>query len=176
MDFDHAAGVYSEGWGTNAVRVVKHTRHVFFVKPDLFVIADTLEPKDEAVHTYEALFHLDAEEATADGLRVATQGKGPSLSLAAFGADGVSVVKGQKEPVVQGWLPDSSSGYGGIRPIPTAIFRKQATGKTTVLYALFPSAGAAAFPVKELRVDGNTLTVTRTDGPEKTVTFAPCAD
>lgn len=174
--FDHAAGVYSEGWGTNAARVVKHTRHVFFVKPDLFVVADTLEPADEAVHTYEALFHLDAEEVKVDGLQVATQNKEANLALSAFGADSVSVIKGQKEPVVQGWLPDSSGGYGGIRPIPTAVYRKQAKGKTTVLYALFPSAATAACPVKGLRVEGSTLTVTRTDGVEKKVTFAPCAD
>jgi len=142
-DFDHAVAVYDEGWGTHAVRLVKHTRHVFFVKPDLFVIADELEPKDDQPHTYEALFHLDAEDAKADGLQVVTQGKGPFLTVSAFGAESVTIVKGQKAPVVQGWLPDSSSGYGGIRPIPTAIYRKQATGKTTLLYALFPSAEPA---------------------------------
>ena len=170
--FDHAAAVYDEGWGSNSVRLVKHTRHVFFVKPDLFVIADELEPKDAQTHIYEALFHLDAEDVKVDGLQVATQGKGPVLTLLAFGAEDVAVIKGQKEPVVQGWLPDSSSGYGGVRPIPTAVYRKRAQGKTTLYYVLSPSATPAACPVKDVRLAGDTLKVTRTDGSEKSLRFS----
>ena len=162
--FDHAAAVFEEGWGTNAARIVRHTRHVFFVKPDLFVIADELEPLDGQPHLYETLFHFDAPDVRVDGLQVATLGEGPSLSVAAFGADGVSVVKGQTEPVVQGWLPDSSAGYGGVRPIPTAIYRKQAAGTVRQLYALVPAAGAPAMPVAALSMDESALTVTRTNG------------
>ena len=169
--FDHAAAVYDEAWGPKSERLVKQTRHVFFVKPDLFVIADAFEPEDEQPHTYEALFHLDASDVKVEGLQVATQNKGPNLTLLAFGADGVSIVKGQKEPVVQGWLPDSSEGYGGIRPIPTAVYRKHAQGKTTMLYALVPSAAAAACPVKALQLSGANLTVTFLDGREKNIQF-----
>ncbi len=175
-EFDHAAAVYDEGWGPKAERRVKQTRHVFFVKPDLFVIADELEPRDDQPHTYEALFHLDAAEARADGLQVVTQNKGPNLTIQAFGAEGVSIVKGQKEPVVQGWLPDSASGYGGIRPIPTAVYRKTASGKTVMLYALCPSAAVAACPVKELRLVDATLKVTFADGTEKSLRFQTAAD
>ncbi|HQA39656.1 MAG TPA: hypothetical protein PLW27_12145, partial [Kiritimatiellia bacterium] len=135
-----------------------------FVKPDLFVIADELEALDGQPHLYETLFHFDAPDVRVDGLQVATLGEGPSLSVAAFGADGVSVVKGQTEPVVQGWLPDSSAGYGGVRPIPTAIYRKQAAGTVRQLYALVPSAGAPAMPVAALNMDEAALTVTRKDG------------
>jgi hypothetical protein len=174
--FDHAAAVYDEGWGSNAVCAVRHTRHVFFVKPDLFVIADELEPKDEAVHSYEALFHLDAEEVKVDGLQVATQNKGANLTLLAFGTDGVTIIKGQKEPVVQGWLPDSSSGYGGIRPIPTAVYKKQAQGNVVMLYALFPSASSAPCPVTDVRLANSTLTVTRGHGSETVLPFLPCAE
>ncbi len=170
--FDHAAAVYDEGWGPQALRLATHTRHAFFVKPDLFVIVDELSPNDDQPHTYEAFFHLDAEDAKAEGLRVFTQGPGPSLTLAAFGPDGVEIVKGQTEPVVQGWVPDSSAGYGGVRPIPTAIYRKRAAGKTTLLYALCPGAGAAACPVKGLRLADDTLTVTRSDGTVNAVRFS----
>ncbi|HWH69666.1 MAG TPA: alginate lyase family protein, partial [Candidatus Sulfotelmatobacter sp.] len=41
--FDHVAARYDEGWGPKASRVLRQTRHVFFLKPDLFVIADELE-------------------------------------------------------------------------------------------------------------------------------------
>ena len=166
-EYDYAAATYDEGWGSNAVRTVKHTRQVFFVKPDFFVVADELEPSDEAPHTYEALFHLDAEDAAVDGLQVVTRGDGPVLTLQAFGAGDVRIVKGQKEPDVQGWLPDSSAGYGGVRPIPTAIYRTQAQGKVTVLYALVPSASAAASPVKALHLADGALHIRFADGSEK---------
>jgi hypothetical protein len=167
--FDHASAVYDEGWGPKAERLIKQTRHVFFIKPDLFVIADELEPKDDQPHTYEALFHLDAEDVKVDGLQVVTQNKGPNLTLMAFGAECVTIVKGQKDPVVQGWLPDSSSGYGGIRPIPTAIYRKRAQGRTLMLYALYPSATPAPCPVKELQFADSTLKVLFVDGSEKSL-------
>jgi hypothetical protein len=170
--FDHAAAVYEEGWGTNAAKIVRHTRHVFFVKPDLFVIADELEPADGQSHSYDTLFHFNTDDVTVEGLTVATRGDGPSLTVTAFGADGVSIVKGQKEPVVQGWVPDSSGGYGGVRPIPTAIYRRQAAGRVVQLYALCPGAGAAVPRVRGVNIDGSVLTVTRADGTEKAVHFS----
>jgi hypothetical protein len=169
--FDHAAAVYDEGWGPQAQRLVRQTRHVFYLKPDLFIIADELEPRDGKPHTYEALFHLDAEDVVAEGLRVATQNAGPNLTVLAFGADSVQIVKGQKEPVVQGWLPDHGGGYGGIRPIPTAIYRKEAADSITLLYALCPTANAAACPVESVELSADSLTVHLTNGTEKTIQF-----
>ena len=60
---------------------------------------------------------------------------------------------------------------GGIRPIPTAIYRRQAAGKTTLLYALCPAATAAPCPVKGLRLDAAALTLSFADGSEKSVKF-----
>jgi hypothetical protein len=170
---DAAAATYDEGWGPQAVRVARHTRHVFFVKPDLFALVDVLEPLDGKAHAYEGLFHLDAEDVRLDGLAVATLGAGSNLTLTAFGPDGVSIVKGQKEPVFQGWLPDSSSGYGGIRPIPTAVYRKQAEGAATMIYVLAPApAGAAPRGVQGARFAGGALTLTFADGSERTYSGA----
>jgi hypothetical protein len=174
--FDHAAAVYDEGWGPKAEHRVRQTRHVFYVKPSLFVIADELEPKDDQPHTYEALFHLDAEDVKVDGLQVVTQSKGSSLALLASGADSVSIVKGQREPDVQGWLPDASAGYGGVRPIPTAVYRKCAQGKTVMLYALAASANPVPCPVKELQIADSTLRVCFADGTEKNLRFQKVLD
>jgi hypothetical protein len=144
---------------------------VFFLKPDLFIVADELESRDAKAHNCEALFHLNAPDATVDGLRVTTQNAGPNLTIIAYGADGVRIVKGQKKPVVQGWLPDPSAGYGGIKPIPTAIFRKTVTGKTTVLYVLYPSAEAADCPVSGVNLVGDALTVRFKHAAEKVIRF-----
>lgn len=169
--FDHAASRYDEGWGPDAKRIARHTRHVFFIKPDLFIIADQLESLDGQPHHYDALFHLDAPKASVEGLGVATRNSGPTLSLMAWGADSVSIVKGQKEPVVQGWIPDNSRGYGGVKPVPTAIYRTTASGPVTVLYAVYPSAGAASFPVTSAKMAGNQITIRRKGGAEQVIHF-----
>ena len=65
-DFDYAEGVYDSGYGpANKVRVT-HTRQVVFVKPDYWLVVDTMKPEDAATHRFESLFHLDAEEAVVD--------------------------------------------------------------------------------------------------------------
>jgi Heparinase II/III N-terminus/Heparinase II/III-like protein len=169
--FDHAASRYDEGWGPESLHPITQTRHVFFLKPDVFIIADELESMDGKPHHCEALFHLNAPDAAVDGLRVTTQNDGPNLTVMAYGADGVKIVKGQKEPVVQGWLPDSSAGYGGIKAIPTAIFSKTVEKKATVLYVLYPTAKAAACPVTQVKRVRDTLTVRFNNGTVKTVKF-----
>jgi hypothetical protein len=130
-----------------------------------------LVPRDGKAHTYETLFHLDAENASADGLRVATQNAGPNLTVLAFGADSVKIVKGLKNPVVQGWLPDDAGGYGGIRPIPTAVYRKEASGNVALLYVLSPTGGAAACRVKSVELLADRLTLRLADSSEKTIKF-----
>ena len=168
---DVAEAVYDEGWGRDAKRIVRHTRRAVFLKPDLFAVVDRLESLDGKPHRYEALFHLDAPEAAVDGLTVSTRAEGPNLAIRAFGADGVSIVMGQKDPVVQGWLPDSSKGYGGVRPIPTAVFAKEAPGVSTVMYVLCPSRGPAACPVRRAVLEGETLVVEMNDGSRRTAGF-----
>lgn len=173
--FDHVAAFYDEGWGDKATRVVKHIRHVFFIKPDLFIVADEMQPADDRPHTYEALFHLDTPGVATDGLTVATQNDGANLAVRAFGADAVGVVKGRKDPV-QGWLPDAALGYGGIRPIPTAVYEKRAAGKVQMVYALAPSSGPAACPVAHAEVAEGRLRLRMTDGQEKEFHFKTAFD
>lgn len=166
--FDRATASYDEGWGPDAKRLARHTRDVVFVKPSFFVVADRLESLDGQPHRYEALFHLDAEDARTDGLTVATAGPGPSLAIRAFGAGGVTVVKGAKEPVVQGWLP-GGGGYGSVRPIPTAIYATTSAAPASVIYVLYPTAGPAACPVRGATREGRTLRIQMDDGTSRTM-------
>lgn len=164
---DLASGVFEEGWGAKAERIVRHRRDVLYVKPDFFAVVDHLESLDGKPHTYEALFHLDASNATVNGTTVSTEGSGPQLSIRSFGVDEASIVKGQTNPVVQGWLPDSSLGYGGIRPIPTAIFKKTGGGKVTMIHILNPSPGPASHPVSSATVADGKLILSLENGAEK---------
>jgi hypothetical protein len=172
-EFDHAAADYDQGYGPDGDRLVCQTRHVFFIKPDTFVIADILEPHDDRPHSYDALFHLDAPDATVLGLRVDTKCPGPNLSVQSFGADSVRIVKGQTKPEVQGWVPDREGGYGSMRPIPTAIFRKVARGRVVELYALCPSPKAAECPVTGIELADDTLRVHFATRNDAVIHFKP---
>ena len=169
--FDHAAARFDEGWGPEGLREVTHTRHVFFFKPEFFVIVDELEPADNKPLKYEALFHLDAPQATIAGLQTTTQNPGPNLIIRPFNVDAVKIVQGQKEPVVQGWLPDRSGDYGAIKPIPTVVYSKTATGKTTMIYVLWPSPNETVCPIEDAQVIGDKLVVKTANGHESKVSF-----
>lgn len=166
---DLAQAVYDEGWGAAAAKLARHTRTVVHLKPDLFVVADRIESLDGKPHRSDAIFHLDATGVRVDGLTVATTNAGPNLAIRAFGADSVAIVTGQTNPVVQGWLPDGSLGYGGIRPIPTAVFTKQSATDARMVFVLAPARGAAACPVADATFDERILRLRLTNGTERLV-------
>ncbi|MCX5682832.1 MAG: hypothetical protein NT049_04010, partial [Planctomycetota bacterium] len=95
-----------------------------------------------------------------------TQNAGPNLTILAAGADAVRIIKGQTEPVVQGWLP-GGGGYGSVRPIPTAVFSKRAEGRVMMYYVLYPTAAGAACPVKEITATEKGLVLKMSDGTER---------
>jgi len=142
-DFDYAEGTYIDGYGPENDRTVTHTRRLLFVKPDYWVCLDVLTPTDEKVHTYEAIFHLDAESAEQDEATLAVTARSGSAALAIvplWRQDlALDVVSGQREPVVQGWLPTGR--HNELRPIPTAIYRAEAAGRVVMAYALVPFEG-----------------------------------
>ncbi|MEI7728209.1 MAG: heparinase II/III family protein [Verrucomicrobiota bacterium] len=58
LNHDFAAGIYNLGYSNYTYRPASHTRRVLFVKPDIYLVADTLAPTNTASHTYEARWHL----------------------------------------------------------------------------------------------------------------------
>ena len=71
-NFDFAEATFGhhkgERWGKDRLRGFIHTRRILFVKPTYFIVLDTITPPDGdiAVHTCEAIFHLDTAEAHID--------------------------------------------------------------------------------------------------------------
>lgn len=167
--YDLSQSVFDEGWGTGAVKIARHTRTVVHIKPDLFIAADRIESLDGMPHRSDALFHFDATGVQVDGLTVTTTNAGPNLAIRAFGADSVAIVTGQTNPVVQGWLPDGSLGYGGIRPIPTAVFTKQSATDARMVFVLAPARDAASCPVAEAAFDEKSLRLKLTNGTERMI-------
>jgi hypothetical protein len=144
---DYVEATFDENFGGDVKNNVTHTRAVLFVRPDFWVVLDTLKAKDGKDHSYDALFHFDAK-VKADGLRVVTQNAGEAnLTVAARLDAGVSlkVIEGQEDPV-QGWLP---AGGNRVRPAPVGVFSARGITRE-MLYVLAPSPKGAGDPVRSV--------------------------
>jgi uncharacterized heparinase superfamily protein len=144
-EYDFARGVYRDGYGPDLIGVI-HTRRILFVKPEYFVIQDTLTPPDNEEYFYESLFHFDAETAIIDDstLAVTTCNEGEStLIVWPLASEGLSLrlAQGEKNPV-QGWANEPV-----WRSVPTAIYSRRARGVTRFLQVLFPKRRNQRDPV-----------------------------
>lgn len=160
-EFDFAVGRYDHGYGPKSATRVTHTRAIVFVKPDYWIVADTLDPLDEAEHQYESLFHMNADIAVVDGPTgaVTTRNQsGPNLLLwpVSRAAVNASVVKGVEDEPVQGWA------NGPWRPVPTAVFTCKGRGTVRLLTVVYPLKPGARNPVRAVE----RLEVTATGRPE----------
>lgn len=145
---DYVCGFYREGYGPEPVLDVTHTRKVWFMKPDYFIIEDILTPSDDQPHTYESLFHLDAPSATAEletGVVITQNPDSANLAIVPLVVDGlkVSIVKGQEDPV-QGWANHP------WRAIPTAIYTINGAGEQRFVTVLYPMRKGESCPIESL--------------------------
>ena len=144
-DLDYVVGTYGDDYGPKNDATVTHTRRVLFVKPEYFVVVDTMTATDEKVHRYESLFHLDATMATVDDENrfvLTDNSEASDLLIAPLSDQGLRlrVVKGRKDPV-QGWANHP------WRAVPTAVYTKQGKGTVRLLYVLCPIRPGQTKPV-----------------------------
>lgn len=182
--FDFVAGVYDEAYGavgfsewypyTNReaflagwVLPATHHRRVLFLKPDLFVIADTLTSKDGAAHTYEARWHLKTT-ATAHnqptGAVVTTDAGKPNLAVVPLLREDLEtrVVTGQETPELLGW---NAQGNNNNTPTATVLHTRRGEGRQQFLTLLLPLRAGQENPVRDVRATGPTaVEVTFADG------------
>lgn len=160
-DLDFVRGTYRDGYckikedareqrrpGPDDVEVHEgftHTRRVLFLKPDYWVVVDTLSASDGKEHTYESLFHLDADEAVSDdSLSVTTTDpNAANLTIVPMANEGlgVEIVKGKEDDPVQGWANDP------WRPVPTAVYSQKGSGTTWLAHALYPTRAGETSPI-----------------------------
>ncbi len=146
--WDYASGVYDEGYGQRDHRIATHNREISFIKSgpgsaapgDYWIIVDTFTPLDDANHTYDAMFHLNADAIaiSAENQSVLTRNaKGSNLQIAPWSTAKLTVTdqSGQEKPYVQGWV--FSGGYT-VRPIPTPVYHLEAKGQAKAVFVLFP--------------------------------------
>lgn len=148
MDFVEGNYEWGYGPGLKEVSAVTHTRAVLFVKPQYWIVFDTLTPTDGQEHKYEAMFHLNAREATATGTRVSTTDPDANVHLLPAGVPDltVAVVKGTQEEPVQGWT------NGPWRAIPTALYHWTSREVTRQAFVMYPTPAGQSCPVKQVSV------------------------
>jgi hypothetical protein len=157
-DFDFAQATFGhhegERWGKDHLTGFVHTRRILFVKPLYFVVLDTITPPadDTAQHTCDAVFHLDATDATIDPTTCAVttaDHQRRTLAILPLNSDNLSVrlVKGQTEPEMQGWISDHAYDQ---RPVPTVIFTRKSAGPVHLLYVFAPARAGQSSPIASI--------------------------
>jgi hypothetical protein len=164
---DYVAAAYDEGFGDQKQRPATHRREVLFVKPDYWVVVDTLAPADDRAHTYTALFHLRPAAATVvddRGTTLTDNGPGANLAIIPASLQPVQarVIKGQKQPFLLGWTLKSGL---EMEPIPVATYGWQGTGEQRRVWVFYPlRPGDKVLPQVEATATGFGLRVgERTD-------------
>jgi hypothetical protein len=160
---DFAAGTYNRGYSNYTFRPAAHTRRVLFVKPDLYLVADTLAPSAAGVsHTYEARWNLLPTNTAVDAATqvvTTTDAKAANLAIVPCLGAGLAVsntVAGESSAVSQvlGWKVQS----GIITHVPctTVTHTRSGAGTNQFLTLLLPLAAGATNPVAQVTATGPT--------------------
>jgi len=157
---DFAAGIYDEAYGRSGHKPVTHHRRVLFVKPDLFVVADTLVPSDGKEHTVQARWHLISPVTTRDdGTKAVTtcDAGNPNLTVVPLLAAGVDVRTGSatEKPELLGWHSHKTAGKPW-HPATTVLHTRKGSGVQQLLTLLVPLRKGAGSPVESVRASGST--------------------
>lgn len=140
--YDFAAGYYDEGYGEVNNNIARHTRRVLFLKPDLFVVADTLESRDGKPHEYQARWQIITPNHVVDpetGIVRTTDKNEPNLAVVPLLKAGLDV-----EAVTMRTQGDHTQimgfSYRGLSPVPatTALHTRKGPGVQQMLTVLAP--------------------------------------
>lgn len=157
-DYDYLQASFGalpeERWGPERLANVVHTRCVLFVKPDYWVVADTLAASDGEEHLYECTFHLDAEEAPVEAASLAARLRGAAAEMAVIplAREGLraAVIVGRREPTLQGWLPLRHN-ERGASPRPCLVYSRRAAGTTRFVTVFSPAPRGGGPAVRAVR-------------------------
>jgi hypothetical protein len=144
---DYVSSCYAGGYGEFSLEKpkkkalitdVRHTRHVLFVKPDYWMLADEIEASHP--YCYDILFHtppgIAVKEAGNKQIILSKSDDGPGLRIipAEPGNVEVSCVAGTETPI-QGWY---SVGHLKKTPSEVVIYRSDNRESVLLLTLLFP--------------------------------------
>ncbi len=152
---------YRTGW----VHPATHHRRIFYLKPDIFVVADTLQSKDGEAHEYDLRWQILSTEVTTDPDTQITmtedEGK-PNVAIVPLLTEGLESnrASAQMEPEIMGWkyykTPESATTLQQI---------KSGGGTVQFLTLLLPVEAGESCPVTSVEVESaETVKVSLDDG------------
>jgi hypothetical protein len=166
--FDYARGAYRENYGVfdysklkrpevKGRQLAEHVREVIMVKKPVegkpyFVAIDTMTDKVGKSHTYDCLWHIDAEEVRIENERIVAE----DITLFALGFDSIKCYKGSEEPF-QGWITRS-----GMCPRPCIVATK--SGENASFMTLLAPGAEDEVTVIGAELIGGTLKVMHKGG------------
>ena len=173
-EYDYACGTYNQGFGKVDDLVATQTRQILFLKPGIVLVADTLEPNDDASHTYQARWNVNCtqlKEVVKDHpALVTTLEKKKNLVVVPLLTNGLENrwVSQQVEPEVLGWYVIKDA--GPYRPAATICHTVNGKGIRrflTMFVILEPGEESPIKSVKQLSdksaevafADGRVMTV-----------------
>ena len=115
-EYDYARGTYDQGFGKADAQIATQTRQVLFLKPNIVLVADTLEPNDDASHAYQARWHVNCTQLTeviaGHPALVTTLENKKNLVLVPLLTDGLESrwVSKQEKPELLGWYVIKDAG------------------------------------------------------------------
>lgn len=174
---NYVPGVYDEKAGPQKRRLASHRRSVLFLKPDVFVVVDTMTPIDDKSHRYEARWQLMSTAITKDpvtGTVLTTDPDMPNLAVAPLLADGLEVkyASAQETPELLGWNCRKDETPERL-PATTLQHVRSGTGVQRFVTLLLPLKKGENNPIATIKQDGETFEATLTDGRKLGVTFSP---
>ncbi|MCQ2179022.1 MAG: alginate lyase family protein [Bacteroidales bacterium] len=175
-DCDFGEGWYNEGFGDEAGKAdrnVEQYRALAFIKDRYWILFDVFTPKDGTSHLYESYFHFNTDRYLMAGNSVISDDEGANIAIIPLRSDAnVEVISGQKEPELQGWIPDwTPEGYV-YNPVATPTFSYNEAGQSVSAYILYPLKPGEKNPVKSIRTKGNTVEVRFAGGGKDRITFS----
>ncbi|MEZ4970365.1 MAG: alginate lyase family protein [Flavobacteriaceae bacterium] len=134
-DFDYASNSFDRFIDVKGT--VKHTRVIFYVRGEFWVVVDRIET--DRPRQIDALWHWHPEnKVVKDRSIVKTVNEGGNLALIPVGQQkfDIQFIKGQETPEVQGWY---SPEYNIYEPNTTSSYSYKTKGNSTLVWLLLPS-------------------------------------
>ena len=175
-EYDYACGVYNQGFGRADAFIATQTRQVLFLKPGIVLVADTLEPNDDATHTYQARWNVNCTTlknvvAGHPSLATTLENK-KNLVVVPLLTDGLESrwVSKQEKPEVLGWYVIKDA--GPYRPAATVCHTINGSGVRRFLTMFVILEPNMEPPIKEIQQKSEkSAEIAFTDGRRMTVSM-----
>lgn len=137
-EYDYARGTFTNGYEGVDGRV-EHSRAVLYLKDKMWIVVDRIHT--DQPRNVQTLWHYSPESLVEieNGTTVSTNPSAGNLRIIPIGKImKAEIVKGQTEPVIQGWY---SGEYGKKEPSPTAVYKSEIAKTATFAWVLLPANG-----------------------------------